>query len=160
VLPPMTTEDFQSFAFAHYDRPQVRQAALELQDRHGCDVVLLLFAVWISKRGRRLDEERLKPLVASAHLLQANLIAPLRAARRVACNAGMDSVCQRLRERELAAEVLELKLLAPAIGQFDRSDLEPVELDRVNAGAYLQCMGLGQQAQSAVANVFGAHSRL
>ena len=50
------------FALAVYQKPGVSDACLLLQDRHGCNVTLLLFAAWAgAERGVALTPTRLPP---------------------------------------------------------------------------------------------------
>ncbi len=46
---------FESYAAALYGRPGVAEACLELQERVGADVNLVLLACWLAARGVRLD---------------------------------------------------------------------------------------------------------
>ena len=43
---------FWDFSLEAYARPGVAPACLDLQERHGADVNLLLFACWLSASGR------------------------------------------------------------------------------------------------------------
>ena len=46
-----TDVPFWSFSTEFYGRTGVAPACLVLQDRFGCDVNLLLFALWAARRG-------------------------------------------------------------------------------------------------------------
>ena len=65
-----------------YGRDGVAAACLELQDRHGLDVNLLLLACWLAAHGRALDGETLARARAATGRWQAEVVRPLRAARR------------------------------------------------------------------------------
>jgi uncharacterized protein (TIGR02444 family) len=70
------------WAVAAYARPGVEEALLELQDRWGQSVPLLLVAAWAGTAGRPLSSERLEAAVETARAYEATVISPLRAIRR------------------------------------------------------------------------------
>ncbi|HEX6103216.1 MAG TPA: TIGR02444 family protein, partial [Alphaproteobacteria bacterium] len=55
---------FWSFSVALYGRPGVAPACLALQDRFGCDVNLLLFAIWAGRCGVMLGPKEFERLDA------------------------------------------------------------------------------------------------
>ena len=73
---------FWDFSLAAYARPEVAPACLVLQDRHGADVNLLLYACWLGASGRgALDGDllvRADRLVGSWH---RDVVRGLRAVR-------------------------------------------------------------------------------
>ena len=46
---------FWAFSLKAFAKPPVAQACLDLQDRLGVDVNVLLFLLWCARRGRRLS---------------------------------------------------------------------------------------------------------
>jgi len=108
------------FSVSLYARPGVKDACLELQDRLGLDVNLLLFAVWSAVAGPgRLDAARFRDCVALTEAWQAEMIQPLRQLRRstqaemgAARGADTAALTSQLLAAELAAEQVELSLLA------------------------------------------------
>ena len=93
------------FSLDFYARPGVSAALIELQDRAGLDVNLILFALWYGLSGRgRLDDERLAVADQAAHAIQTEIVMPLRALRR-RFRTDPDVDIQRLRE---AIKALEL----------------------------------------------------
>ncbi len=68
-----------TWALGAYERPGVSEACVELQDEHGQSVPYLLFAAWAALEGRRVEAIR---AVATARAWEAEVVAPLRAARR------------------------------------------------------------------------------
>jgi uncharacterized protein (TIGR02444 family) len=75
-------EDFWSFSLALYFRTPVARACLDLQDRRGADVNLLLAICWLAARGYEAGLDGLAAAEgAVAHWNEAVLM-PLRAARR------------------------------------------------------------------------------
>ena len=115
------------FSLAFYARPGVSEALVALQDRAGCDVNLMLFALWLGVSGRsRLTKEELATAGRIARPIGADIVEPLRALRRK-LSSDPDVDVRRLREGikalELAAEkVVQDRLgraVRPAIGDSD-----------------------------------------
>jgi uncharacterized protein (TIGR02444 family) len=112
--------DFWDFACAFYAVPEVAEACLALQDRHGLDVNLLLLCCWLgaSRRGRLTDSE-----IALAEqrvaAWRSSVLEPLRSLRRHLKTVEGAAICAveivRLRdwvkENELAAERIAQRLL-------------------------------------------------
>ncbi|HET6519133.1 MAG TPA: TIGR02444 family protein, partial [Geminicoccaceae bacterium] len=74
---------FWTWSVEVYGRDGVAAACLELQDRHGLDVNLLLLACWLAAaHGRALDGATLARARAASGRWQAEVVRPLRAARR------------------------------------------------------------------------------
>src|SRR4051794_8431453 len=73
---------FWRFSLRIYRAPGVEQACLELQERCGADVNLLLFCGWTGRGGRQLDRRKLKTAINRVGRWQSEVIAPLRLARR------------------------------------------------------------------------------
>jgi uncharacterized protein (TIGR02444 family) len=70
------------WAVAHYARPGVEAALLDVQDRYEQCVSLLLFAAWAAADGRKLDEEDLEAAVDVARAYETTVLRPLRTIRR------------------------------------------------------------------------------
>ena len=70
---------FWQFSGLVYARPRVAEARLELQDRHGLDVNVLLFCAWAGAQGRRFDGGDLGLLRSASRPWHDNVVAPLRA---------------------------------------------------------------------------------
>lgn len=73
---------FWDWSLAVYGRPGVEAACLALQDRHGLDVNLLLFAVWAGTRGTILSPEAMGEAAQRVGRWHAEIVRPLRALRR------------------------------------------------------------------------------
>ena len=54
---------FWDFSLAVWGREAVEPACLDLQERHGLDVNLLLFCGWAGRRGRALDDADIARLI-------------------------------------------------------------------------------------------------
>ncbi len=109
------------FAVALYGRPGMADLCLELQDRHGMDVPLLLWAAWVgAARDHALTPGELAAADAAVAPWRRDVVAPLRAVRRrlkqgplpLAPTAGSDSLRDRVKALELEAERLQLAELA------------------------------------------------
>ncbi len=72
---------FWDFSLNAYDRSGVAEACLALQERHGLDVNLLLFAAWAGYCGRRLSAEEMAEIVSAAAAWHSEVVRPLRAVR-------------------------------------------------------------------------------
>ncbi len=107
--------DFWDWAVAAYARPGVAELCLDLQDAHGQNVPLLLWAIWAGQDGRRIDAAQ---AVATARAWQ-EVISPLRDVRRrlkTTVTEGDDAQRLAVREQvkavELSAEKALMTLLA------------------------------------------------
>ena len=108
------------FARDFYALPDVSGALIELQDRAGLDVNLILFALWHGLSGRgRLDAGKLAAADQAVRTLRIELIEPLRDLRRRLVT-NLDADIRRLRaavkEVELCAEKASLARLAACAG--------------------------------------------
>ena len=117
-----TSEDeaFWRFSLALYERPGVADALIALQDRGGCDVNLVLFALWLGISGRGpLGGDTLAAAERVAGTLRSEIVEPLRRLRRN-LRHHPDRDVQRLREGvkalELAGEKLTQARLARLAG--------------------------------------------
>jgi uncharacterized protein (TIGR02444 family) len=80
---PAAGDSFWEFSLAFYALPEVAAACLALQDRHGCDVNLLLYACWVGLSGRgRLGADDLACAAAAVAPWRESVVDKLRAARR------------------------------------------------------------------------------
>ena len=116
------------FALDFYALPDVSGALIELQDRAGLDVNLILFALWHGLSGRgRLDAQQLAAADQAVGMFRAEIIEPLRMLRR-RLGTGLDADTRQLRETitrvELDAEKIALTRLAGCAGPLgiDRAD--------------------------------------
>jgi uncharacterized protein (TIGR02444 family) len=149
--PSVSGEAFWRFSLAFYARPGVAEALIALQDRAGCDVNLVVFALWRGMaHGHRLDHDELIAAQAAIAPLRRDIIEPLRRLRR-GLKADRDSDIQALQRRigalELAAERRAQSRLAATIR-------EPVGgNDRGAAAEANLALSLGAGAQSSEAGV-------
>lgn len=100
------SNDFWRYSLLLYSRPGVAKACIALQDRHGLDVNVMLFAMWAGSRGRTLHDREIDVLLAACATWQELVVKPLRATRREEKRKGNWSVVylRGIAEMELAAE--------------------------------------------------------
>ena len=108
---------FWDYSLALYGREGVERACLALQDRLGLDVNLLLFCCWAGNRGRTLSPDEIDRLIAATQTWRAEVVAPLRGARRwlKAHAADQGPAAEALRVEiegsELSAEAIQQDLM-------------------------------------------------
>ena len=122
------------FSLAVYGRPGVDAVCLDLQDRLGADVNLLLFVLWAGAVcGVRLPATELERLSAEAGAWQRSVVAPLRGVRRhLKGVADAQAFRQRIKDAELESERLEQTRLCQVSG------LRPASADWAAAEANLR----------------------
>ena len=112
---------FWNFSLELYAGEGVAEACLDLQERRGCDVNILLFCCWLGASGRpTLTADRLRAILKASDAWQAEIVRPLRAVRRLlkdrpwpeAMPETVDAVRRRVADAELAAEHAEQIKLA------------------------------------------------
>ena len=145
--PSVSGESLWRFSLAFYARPGVAKALIALQDRAGCDVNVILFALWRGlAHGHRLEHAELMAAEAAVAPLRRAVIEPLRWLRR-GLKADSDPDIQALRRRvtalELAAERRAQFRLAATVGLPDADD------DRGAAAEANLALSLGGEARSA-----------
>ncbi len=133
---------FWRYSLRAYRLPGVEAACLALQDRWGTDTNLLLFCCWLGSAGHPLDKRLVRRAMAAVARLQADVIQPLRRARRTLKTAplGLPSAWSTdLRKRigavELDLEYLEQCALAGLAQQLPRP--APRQVPRAAAQASL-----------------------
>ena len=124
-LPP--APDFWSFSLDFYGRPGVAGACLELQDRHGLDVNLVLYCCW---RGDVLSEAQIQAAIGLTAPWRAAAVQPLRALRRRLKagfppfpEAGVLALRKRIADAELEAERLQ-QLALDALARAEEQGTE------------------------------------
>lgn len=111
-------KEFWRFSLAFYESPGVAPALLALQDRDGCDVNLMLFALWLGISGRgRLNSDGLAAAARTVGGFRADIIEPLRALRRKLRDHPDDDV-RRLREGVKALELEGEKLVQTRLARL------------------------------------------
>lgn len=153
-----TADPFWTFTLGFYGRPGVSPACIALQDRHHCDVNLVLYACWVGLSGRgRLSAADLVTAEETNTPWRMSVIERLRAARRA------------LKEEDRTGPVLELyeaakaaELAAERIAQRRLQMLAPAEATRAEGGraadaaANLRLYLHGKDADATAAPIFAA----
>lgn len=107
---------FWTWSLEVYGRSGVEQILLDLQDRLGLDVNILLFACWTAmNRHRPLSENDCRRLLAGTADWREKVIAPLRDVRRFLKGkeavSGVDALRRKVKSLELDAErIMQLKI--------------------------------------------------
>lgn len=112
-------DEFWQFSLAVYGREGVGRACLDLQDRLGADVNLLLFCCWSGAvRGRILSWDELSRLIQAVAPWRSNVVGPLRAVRRYLKQVGgADSRPPYELVASLKAMVADNELMAERVQQ-------------------------------------------
>ena len=145
---------FWNFSLETYAAEGVAEACLDLQERRGCDVNVLLFCCWLGASGRpTLTADRLRAILVASEAWQAEVVKPLRAVRRLlkdrpwpeALPETVEATRRRVADAELAAEHAEqlklASLYAPAADR-DRPVEKRLRAAVGNLGVYAVCLGV------------------
>jgi uncharacterized protein (TIGR02444 family) len=145
---------FWNFSLEIYAGEGVAEACLDLQERRGCDVNILLFCCWLGASGRpTLTADRLRAILKVSDVWQAEIVRPLRTVRRLlkdrpwteALPETVDAARRRVADAELAAEHVEqLKLASLYMPPGDRDRPAETRLRAAvgNLGIYAVCLGV------------------
>lgn len=154
---------FWNFSLELYAGEGVAGACLDLQDRRGCDVNILLFCCWLGVSGRpTLTVERLRAILKASEPWQTEVVRPLRAVRRLlkdrswpeALPETVEAVRRRVADAELAAEHAEqLKLASLHSPPADRDRPVGKRLRAAvgNLGIYAVCLGIVPDGKDRIA---------
>ncbi len=154
---------FWNFSLEIYAGEGVADACLDLQERRGCDVNILLFCCWLAASGRpTLTAERLRAILKVSDIWQAEIVRPLRQVRRLlkdrpwteALPETVDAARRRVADAELAAEHAEqLKLASLYAPPADRDRPLEKRLRAAvgNLGVYAVCLGVVPDAKDRAA---------
>jgi uncharacterized protein (TIGR02444 family) len=143
-------KEFWHFSLALYAEPGVGPACLELQDSHGCDVILALYCCWLGASGRgRLDAAAIAAADAALSPWRQGVIERLRDARRgIKALGGPETLYAKVKAVELEAERQAHDRLA-ALAPPPRAGLPPSERQgdaAANLSAYVGEAALGKAA--------------
>lgn len=145
---------FWNFSLELYAGEGVAEACLDLQERRGCDVNILLFCCWLGASGRpTLTADRLRSILAASDAWQSEVVKPLREMRRRlkdrswpgALPETVDAVRRRVADAELAAEHAEQLKLASLHSPSPDRERPPEKRLRAavgNLGVYAVCLGV------------------
>jgi uncharacterized protein (TIGR02444 family) len=154
---------FWNFSLELYAGEGVAEACLDLQERRGCDVNILLFCCWLGASGRpTVSAERLRAILKVSDVWQAEIVRPLRQVRRLLKDKPwievlpetVDAARRRVADAELAAEHAEqLKLASLYAPPADRDRPAEKRLRAAvgNLGVYAVCLGVVPDARDRAA---------
>jgi uncharacterized protein (TIGR02444 family) len=141
---------FWRFSLRFYAVPGVGPACIELQDRCGVDVNVLLFLLFLAESGRVINHEEAARIDAGVRAWREAVVAPLRAARRslrapisAADREAVEALRANVKRIELEAERIQQETLErtyPAAGT-GRSAGSRAAAARANLAAYGACLG-------------------
>jgi uncharacterized protein (TIGR02444 family) len=125
-MPEGPSDRFWAFSLALYGKPGVAPALLDLQDRLGLDVNLLLFCCWAGVEGKALSPADVAAVEAVTQPWQAEVVHPLRSLRR-RLKAGFSGLpaepVATLRKR-----ISDLEIEGERIAQLAMAPLLPAEM--------------------------------
>jgi len=156
------SDDFWDFSRTVYGGAQA--CCLDLQDRFGFDVNMLLFCCWSAARGQVLSDAETEEILVITGPWRRNVIEPLRSARRwlkgradlglkgPADPTGSEDLRRRILELELESEKAEQALIidahSAASDPIDRAAPDPSLSARQRASlnliTYARIIGAGQ----------------
>ena len=117
-----SSPSFWTFSLQTFAKPSVAQTCLDLQDRLGIDVNVLLFMLWCAHYGRRLSAQNIGNIVDLVNNWQADVVHPLRLVRNALKypapnwpSQGTESLRERVKAAELEAERLQQEVMASSI---------------------------------------------
>ena len=117
------SESLKDFSLRIYALDGVRDSLLDLQDKAGCDVALVLWCLWLAAE-KRVPGPSLPLALDWSRTWGAEVTTPLRTARRAAktpaaTDAAIETFRQHLKALELDSEFITLQRLeadAPGCG--------------------------------------------
>jgi uncharacterized protein (TIGR02444 family) len=140
---------FWDFSLSFYDRPGVAAACLDLQDRLGADVNLVLFALWAALEGPgRIALPQWRECMTRTGPWREQVIAPLRAARAAppaAQSALPADLAQWYQSRRLAAELDAERVEQDLLYRWADSQprLPPADVAAETARNLVACLAAG-----------------
>jgi uncharacterized protein (TIGR02444 family) len=157
---------FWTFSLSYYRQAGVSEACLELQDRFGVDVNIVLFLLWTATLRRRLEAGEIRALADRVRAWQNDVVVPIRNLRRFLktppplLDEGTAELFRtKIKAVELESERLQqeaMSALAPSLHYEPAGTVE--EAARTNVANYQGVIGL-QFAIPAVETLVNALGR-
>jgi uncharacterized protein (TIGR02444 family) len=146
---------FWRFSLRIYGAPGVAAECLALQDEHGLDVNILLFAAWLgTEPGRLLDASDLDRVRGGVAGWAQDVVQPLRAVRRrlktvpEISDPEIQSLRKRVAEAELVSEQIEQAMLYRVADGMGRAAEPGGDVARANVETLLGSRGVDPAAVS------------
>lgn len=128
---------FWDFSLQAYSSDGVAPACLNLQERHGIDVNILLYCVWAGQVGNRLDHGHIESLAGAVSEWHETVVLSLRRARK-RLKTAMDDQPPSPLTSDLRARVQKLEIDAEHIEQLRlHAAVEAAKCKRAEPGANL-----------------------
>lgn len=154
---------FWRFSLTLYRQDGVPPACIALQDRHGVDVNVMLYGLWLAAAGRALSVQDMLAIDALVRDWRGAVVVPLRRVRRALKEppAAFDTPATKaMRERVKAVELESERLQQEALyahkepAAWGRSEPDLQRAASGNLAAYAQALGVtfDGDAQSAMLN--------
>lgn len=102
---------FWAYSLRLYRKPGVAAACIGLQDRLGIDVNVVLFCLWMAACGQTVAPATMRLAAGLSRVWSANVVGPLRGARRFLKPLELPELRGAVARVELAAERVEQDLL-------------------------------------------------
>lgn len=130
-----------NFAAASFQRADVAECCLQLQEEAGADINMLLTAAWLAAHGRSWRRDQIGELVAMCADWRTHCILPLRAVRRyLKGQIETGALYVNAKALELEAEKLQLDHIQSALREIDSAaggNVAMTTLLAANLQAYL-----------------------
>jgi uncharacterized protein (TIGR02444 family) len=162
----MSESAFWRFSLQFYALPGVAATCIDLQDRHGVDVNVLLFLLFLAEAGRAVSADDIARIDAEVHDWSEGVVVPLRTVRR-SLRTPIGRIDRDAAE-VLRTEVKRIELAAERIQQETLERLVPAatvgisapsraEAARANIAAYsIQLGGLPDELLAPLLQAFDA----
>jgi uncharacterized protein (TIGR02444 family) len=144
-LGQLSSSRFWAFSLKVYGDKDVAASCIDLQDRHGLDVNMLLFALFAAAHGRSLSPADMLALESAVKPWRTNVVRPLRSVRRwLKERSHGDDAAATLRhavlEREIESEAYQQALIERTVPIGDgRPDARAAAENLVR---YAQCASM------------------
>jgi uncharacterized protein (TIGR02444 family) len=139
---------FWTFSLEFYSDPAIAGICIDLQDRHSCDVNVVLFALWCACRHRSLSAHELERVVASISHWQNDVVRLLRGVRRnlkqLAADlalAPISELREAVKKQELEAERLQQSLMEAGFSDIGSPASDRAATARSNVERYATLVG-------------------
>jgi uncharacterized protein (TIGR02444 family) len=139
--PPVTPEDFWTWAVDFYGRPGVGQACLTLQDGSNVDVNLMLLLLRLANLGYAVGPADIRALDEAAASWRHEVVEPLRALRRKLKPMGEDATRKLVQAAELESERAVQRRMIAGLPDLAPSPLPVVDLAATHLATYAAFIG-------------------
>ena len=148
---------FWDFSLDLYNKPEVSEACLQLQNSYGLDVNLILFCLWYGPEIGEINENILQQALQFSHSWKQDVVQPLRDTRSrmkasrqqfpATGNSQFDTLRDHIKLNELAAENYQQQILeAYALADKPTSEKTGFEVADGNLNRFLAAVGIQREA--------------